>query len=172
MVIKVVKRYKEILFGALLGAAMWVTDAAMHAQLGVEIHSHGFWAELFQPHPTTLLFRSVYFLLALAFGVFLWRVNWRERQLRALEDAIISFQRQLDSPALRIITHIRQLQTRNSVKLDEIAAELSAQVEMDAVLIDELARRYLAFSQQVQAGQTTEAVKTLQTIENWLIERK
>lgn len=158
------KRYKEILFGVLLGVAMWLVDAAMHATLGAEIHSEGFFAELLAPHLTTLLFRSVYFILAVAFGVFLWRMNWRERRFRALEKAVINFQHQLDAPALRILTSIRQLQNRNAVRLDEIAAELAENINADAGLIDELAKKHLRFSEQVRAGQTDEAVETLQSI--------
>ena len=79
------KQCREILFGLGLGAAMWVLDAAMHAQLGAEVHSGGFLAEMFHPGPTQLLFRGFYVVLATAFGWYLWRANWRERELRALE---------------------------------------------------------------------------------------
>lgn len=162
------KRYKEILFGVALGAAMWVVDGAMHAELGAEIHSSGFWAELFEPNPTTLIFRLVYFVLAIAFGVYLWRASWREREVRALEQAVIAFQRQLDRPALRILTHARQLQNRNSVSLDDVAAHLTEEIKTDARLLDELAQKYLHFSEQVRAGQTMEAIETLQELEIWL----
>lgn len=160
-----VKRYKEILFGLLLGAAMWIIDAAMHAEIGAEVGSHGFWAELFAPHPTTVFFRLVYFLLAAAFGVYLWRANWREREVLALEQAVINFQRHLDRPALRILSCARQLQSRNSVILDETAAHLAEEINADARRLDQLAKEYLHFSELVRAGQTTEAVKILQELE-------
>ena len=163
-----VKRYKEILFGVLLGAAMWLVDAAMHAEIGTPVGSHGFWAEIFEPNPTTVFFRLVYFVLAAAFGVYLWRANWREREVRALEQAVVAFQRQLDRPALRILSHARQLQSRNSVMLDEAAAHLAEEIGADARQLDELAQKYLHFSELVRAGQTTEAVKTLQELEIWL----
>ena len=166
------KRYKEILFGVLLGAAMWIVDAAMHAELGTDVHSHGFWTEMFEPHPTAILFRLVYFVLATAFGVYLWRANWREREVRALEQAVIAFQRQLDRPALRILSHARQLQARNSVALDETAAHLTTEIGADARLLDELAQKYLHFSELVRAGQTTEAVKILQELEARLNSQK
>lgn len=135
------KRYKEIWFGILLGAAMWLMDALMHAELGAEVHSSGFWAEIFQPHATAVLFRSIYFAIAVVFGIFLWRANWRERELRAFEAAIIAFQRQLDPPALRILSLTRRLQNRNSVQLDETAAELAANICADAHLLEELAQK-------------------------------
>jgi len=166
------KRYKEILFGILLGAAMWLVDAAMHSEIGAEVGSHGFWAELFAPHPTAILFRLVYFVLATAFGVYLWRANWREREVRALEQAVVAFQRQLDQPALRILSHARQLQARNSIILDETAAHLTTEISADARLLDELAQKYLHFSELVRAGKTTEAVRTLQELEAWLNSQK
>jgi hypothetical protein len=159
------KRYKEILFGMLLGAAMWIIDAAMHAEIGTEVGSHGFLAEIFEPHLTTVFFRLVYFVLASAFGVYLWRANWREREVRALEQAVVSFQRHLDVPALRILSCARQLQSRNSVMLDASASLLAEEISADARQLDELAQKYLHFSELIRAGQTTEAVKTLQDLE-------
>lgn len=160
-----VKRYKEIIFGVGLGAAMWIIDAAMHAEIGAEVGAHGFRAEIFEPNPTTVFFRLVYFVLAAAFGVYLWRANWREREVLALEQAVVAFQRQFDRPALRILSHARQLQSRNSVMLDETAAHLAEEIGSDARQLDELAQKYLQFSELVRAGQTTEAVKTLQELE-------
>ena len=164
---KFFKQYREILFGLGLGATMWVLDAAMHAQLGAEVHSGGFLAEMFHPGATQLLFRGFYLVLATAFGWHLWRSNWRERELRALEDAITAFHRQLDSPALRIASQSRILQGRPSVARDETALSSAQAIAEDARLIDELAQQYLNFSAQVRAGRIPEAIATLQAIENW-----
>jgi hypothetical protein len=169
---KFLNSYKEIWFGALLGAAMWLIDAVMHTELGADVHAQSLWSEIFAPHPTTLIFRGFYLLIALAFGVFLWRTNWRERRLRALEQAVVAFQRQLDAPALRILGAVRGLQTRNSVRLDDAAARLAADIGADAKLIDELAKKYFEFSRLVQEGETEQAIKALQSIESWLAERK
>lgn len=169
---KFIKCYKEIWFGFGLGLFAWLVDAGMHAELGADVHSHGLWAEIFAPHPTALIFRFFYLVIAVAFGVFLWRANWRERQLRALEQAVIAFQRQLDAPALRLVGSVGQLQNRNSVRLDETAGRLAAEITMDAGLIDDLAKKYLEFSRLVQAGETAQAIETLNSIELWLAERK
>lgn len=167
-----IKRYKEILFGFALGAAMWLVDAVMHTELGESVHAESLWTEIFAPHPTALIFRSVYVAVAVSFGVFLWRTNWRERQLRALEQTVIAFQRQLDAPALRILGAARQLQNRNSIQLDETAERLAAEINLDARLIDELAKKYLEFSRLVQEGKTAQAIETLRIIETWLAEQK
>ena len=164
--------YKEIWFGLGLGAAMWTVDAVMHTEIGADVHAESLWTEIFAPHPTALIFRGFYLVIALAFGVFLWRTNWRERQLQALEQAVIAFQRQLDAPALRILGAVRGLQNRNSVRLDETAEKFAAEINMDATLIDELAKKYLEFSRLVQAGDTARAIETLNSIESWLAERK
>lgn len=169
---KFFKCYKEIWSGFGLGLAAWLVDAVMHVELGADVHAESLWAEILTPHPTALIFRFFYLVLAVAFGVFLWRANWRERQLRALEQAVIAFQRQLDAPALRLLGAIGQLQNRNSVRLDEIAGRLASEITTDAALIDDLAKKYLEFSRLVQEGETARAIETLNSIESWLSERK
>jgi len=161
------RRYKEIIYGLGLGLAMWVVDAAMHAQLGSEVHSSGFLSELLRPGPTQLFFRGFYIAVAGGLGWALWRSNWRERELRALEDAIIAFHRQLDSPAMRIVSNIRMLQGRPGVARDEVAKSIAETMGGDARIIDELAKQYLRFSEQVMAGRTSEAIATLRSIEAW-----
>ena len=161
------RRYKEILYGFGLGLAMWAVDAAMHARLGAQVDSSGFVNELLRPGSTQLLFRAFYVAIATALGWALWRSNWHERELRALEDAIIAFHRQLDSPAMRIVSHIRMLQGRPGVTRDEIAMSVAEAIGDDARIIDELARQYLRFSEQVMAGRTRDAIETLRSIEAW-----
>ncbi len=166
------KSYKEIWFGFGLGAAMWLVDAVMHTELGAEVHAESLFTEIFSPHPTALIFRLFYIVIAVAFGVFLWRANWRERELRTLEQSVIAFQRQLDAPALRILAAVRGLQNRNSIRLDETAKNLTAEINLDAVLIDELAKKYLEFSRLVQEGRRGQAIETLNSIEVWLAENQ
>lgn len=167
------KRYKEIIYGLLLGAAMWVVDAAMHVQLSEEAHtSRGLLGELFQPGATQLLFRSVFIVIAVAFGWALWRSNWRERELRALENAVVAFHRRLDNPAMRIVNHARILHGRPGVIHDEAARELAESISDDARVINELAIAYMRFSEQVVAGRTGEAIETLRRIKVWTNERQ
>ncbi len=162
---KMFKSYKEIWFGGLLGLAMWLVDAVMHVELGADVHAESLWSEIFSPHPTALIFRLLYLIIAVAFGVFLWRANWRERELRALEQSVISFQRQLDAPALRILGAVRQLHKRNSIRLDETAEKLAGEIDFDANLIDELAKKYLEFSRLVQEGEREQAIEFLNSLQ-------
>ena len=168
---KFFKCYKEIWFGVGLGVAAWLVDAVMHVELGADVHAGSLRTEIFAPHPTALVFRLLYLVIAVAFGVFLWRANWRERQMQALEQSVIAFQRQLDIPAMRLLAAARQLRSRNSVRLDVAAEALAAEIFTDAVLIDDLAKKYLEFSRLVQAGETAKAIEALQSIESWLAER-
>jgi len=161
------KRYKEIWFGLGLGLLMWVVDAVMHVQLGHEIHSSGLVEELFRPGATQLVFRAVFVLIAIGFGVTLWRSNWRERELRAFEEAVIAFHRQIDSPALRIVNHARMLAGRPSVERDALAVQLLEAVAQDAQAVDELSKKYLRLSALVLEGRTEEAVDLLRSIEAW-----
>lgn len=163
------RRYKEIFLGLLLGVAMWIMDAAMHVQIGTEVHSSGSFAdELLHPGPAQLIFRSGFIVIATAFGWALWRSNWRERELRALEDAIITFNRQLGSPAMRIVSHVRMLQGCSGVARDEVAMSLAESIGADAHTIDHLAQQYIHFSEQVMEGRTSEAIETLRSIDAWL----
>lgn len=161
-------RYKEIIYGVLLGVSAWVVDAAMHAQLAAETHASGSFAqELLRPGATELMFRTVFLCIATAFGWALWRSNWRERELRAIESAIVAFHRRLDAPAMRIVSHTRMLQGRPGVARDDVARTVAESIGDDARTIDELTRAYLRFSEQVSAGRTMEAVETLRLVETW-----
>lgn len=162
------KRYKEIVYGVLLGLAMWVVDAAMHAQLAADGHgASSFFGELLRPGATELAFRAVFLVIATAFGWALWRANWRERELQALERVVVAFHRRLDAPAMRLVSHARMLQGRAGVARDDVAAELASSMGEDARAIDEMAREYLRFSEQVRAGSIIEAVETLRRVETW-----
>jgi len=162
------RRYKEILGGFGLGLAMWIVDALMHVLIGADVHSSGSFAvELLQPGYTQLIFRSAFLFVGTGFGWALWRSNWRERELRALEDAVVAFHRQLDSPAMRIVNHVRMLQGRPGIARDETAREVIEAIGEDARSIDALAQQYMRFSEQVMAGRTHEAIETLRAIEAW-----
>lgn len=144
---------------------MWLIDSIMHVELGADAHAGSLLGEVFSPHPTALIFRLLYLAIAVAFGVFLWRANWRERELRALEQSVVAFQRQLDAPAFRIMGAVRQLQNRNSIRLDDTSSRIASDINTDAIIIDELAKKYLEFSRLVQEGKQAEAIEILDSIQ-------
>jgi hypothetical protein len=139
---KRIKIYREIWFGFALGLAMWIIDALMHLELGVT-GTEDVMSEILMPHRTTALFRVFYMALAISFGVFLWRLNDKERQFREMEHNLIEFQRNLDLSSLRILSAIRNLRARNAVMLDETAEKLTAQIAEDVENLNKLAKKYL-----------------------------
>jgi 2-polyprenyl-3-methyl-5-hydroxy-6-metoxy-1,4-benzoquinol methylase len=89
-----IKRYKEILFGLLLGLTMWIADAQMHTMMPAESAAQrpALAEELFSPDGPPLVIRLFYFGFALFAGWLLWRSNQSERSVDDLENttAIIS----------------------------------------------------------------------------------
>lgn len=74
-------RYKEILFGLLLGLAMWIADAQMHAMMPTAsaARQSALIEELFSPDGPPLVVRLLYVSFALLVGWLLWRSNQHER---------------------------------------------------------------------------------------------
>lgn len=137
------RRYKEIIYGCLLGLTMWVIDAAMHARMPEELpqsEHESFLAELFTPGITPVLFRGAFIVIAVAFGCALWRANMkrqsaerraRERAveaegLRAVVAMVNTFQHEVNNP-LTVITAGAQMLSRRLAsatdreQLDQIA---------------------------------------------------
>ena len=76
-----IKRYKEIFFGLLLGLAMWVADAQMHAMMPANSANAqaSLVEEIFSPDDLPLTIRTLYVSFALLVGWLLWRSNQQER---------------------------------------------------------------------------------------------
>ena len=165
------RRYKEIVFGGALGLLMWLVDAVMHRHIGEPFGASSFIAEVFNPGATQVVFRSTFVAVAVAFGWALWRSNWRERELEALEDAIVAFHRRVDSPAVRLVSNGRLLSATPAVRNDERIAEIVHSIAADAKRVDDLSRAYLEFSELVRSGRTGDAVKALEATRAWAGER-
>lgn len=165
------RRYKEILLGGALGALMWLVDAVMHRHIGEPFGAGSFVAEVFNPGATQVVFRSMFVGVAVAFGWALWRSNWREREIEALEDAIVAFHRRVDSPAVRLVGNARLLAAIPSVRNDERATEIVHSMASDAKCVDDLSRGYLEFSELVRSGRTDDAVKALEATRAWAGDR-
>lgn len=76
-----IKRYKEIFFGLLLGLAMWVADAQMHAMMPANSANAqaSLVEEIFFPSDLPLTIRTLYVSFALLVGWLLWRSNQQEQ---------------------------------------------------------------------------------------------
>src|SRR5574341_211483 len=100
-----IRRYKEIFFGLLLGLAMWVADAVMHVRVPMTAQDHqpSFVEELFSPHGPQLITRLLFVGFALLLGWILWRSNRRVREARELENRVALFHSRIINPATLIL---------------------------------------------------------------------
>lgn len=100
-----IKRYREIFFGLLLGLAMWGADAVMHVRMPVvgREHEPAFSEELLSPGRPQLITRSLFAGFALLLGCVLWRSNRRVREARELERRVALFHRRIINPAALIL---------------------------------------------------------------------
>lgn len=112
------KRYKEPLFGLLLGLGMWVADAVMHTLMAPSANERhaGFIAELLAPGVPQLITRLLYLGFAFACGWLLWRSNRRERVARELGRRLNIIQEQIVTPAIIILDECNDLLRREELQ--------------------------------------------------------
>lgn len=152
------RRYKEIIYGLLLGLTMWVVDAAMHAQLvkeASESEHESFLAELLTPGITPVLFRGAFIAIAVAFGWALWRANMNRQsaeqrareqaieaeRLRAIVAIVNTFRHEVNNPLVVITLSAGVLSTRLESAHDRETLNQIAQSALRiSSLIEQLAR--------------------------------
>lgn len=100
-----INRYKEILFGLLLGLAMWAADALMHTMMPTASPESppALADELFSPDGTLLVIRLLYISFALFVGWALWRSNRQERLGCDSERKVSAFHKQMVAPTTNIL---------------------------------------------------------------------
>ena len=69
------RRYREIFYGLLLGLGAWFIDVVMHAR----IEDRGFWEELFRFEAKTFFYRLMFVAFGLLIGWSLWEEQARAR---------------------------------------------------------------------------------------------
>ncbi len=104
-----IRQYKEILFGLAFGLAMWVVDAAMHAQIG---SNEGSWAgsfikELPDPESTPQFFGVLFLSVSMSLGFLFWRCNRKHRQAKDVEQELRSLRRAMTSPVMAFALALR-----------------------------------------------------------------
>lgn len=136
------KRYKEIFFGLLLGLAMWGADALMHTMMPMPGKGHQltFMEELFFPDGPQLLTRLLFLGFAFFLGWLLWRSNQRERAVRDLERRMAVFHEQVINPASSILEECSAL--LRSEGLREESVELVKEIRQHAREIDDFAKDF------------------------------
>jgi hypothetical protein len=77
---RVLRKFREILYGALFGLGAVTIDIVMHAKM----HGQGLIEEIMHPEPWMAFYRGLYFAFGVILGWALWRSNKKERRFRVL----------------------------------------------------------------------------------------
>lgn len=174
------RQYKEILFGLALGLAMWVIDAAMHAQIRPNEAS---WTgnlirELSSPGHAPLFFRVLFCALAVLLGLVLWRSNQRQRQAQDTEQKLRNLHRAMTSPVMLILGYSKLLIGNRELHADsttqfmiqvihdsalklQALAEKSSLAEPDVVTIAAPARTCLDNSKGLSGGSSSDPIRSV-----------
>ena len=108
--LQVLNRFREILYGGLIGLVAAAIDIAMHARMA----GHGLVEEFLQPQPRMTFYRMLYLVFGTGFGWMLWQRNGKERafrdQLGQFRDLIDLF----DGHATVIYTNAQMLLMRSA----------------------------------------------------------
>lgn len=150
-----IKRYKEIFFGLLLGLAMWGADALMHTMMPMSTKDHQptFMEELLAPDGPQLVTRLLFVGFALFFGWLLWRSNQRERAVRDLERRIAVFHEQVINPASSILEECNALLRSDGLRGEGV--ELVKEIRQHARQIDDFAKDFPRRTGHFDSQQTT-----------------
>jgi len=137
-----IKRYKEIFFGFLLGLAMWASDALMHTMMPMsgKDHQPAFMEEFLSPDGPQLITRLLFLAFALFIGWLLWRSNKREREERDLEQRIALFHERTINPAMLIMDECNTLIRSGGLKGETL--ELVKEIRGHARQIDDFAKDF------------------------------
>ena len=136
------KRYKEILFGLLLGLAMWAADALMHTMMpAASTETQPALAEeLFSPDGPPLVIRLLYVSFALFTGWVLWRSNRQERLGCDSERKVSAFHEQMVNPTTNILDGCNTL--LRSSELTGEALNVVKEIRSRAQQIDEFTKAF------------------------------
>lgn len=137
-----IKHYKEIFFGLLLGLVMWGADAIMHTMMPMsdENHQPAFVEELFFPDGLQLITRLLFVAFALFLGWVLWRSNQRERAVRDLERQITVFHERIINPANSILEECNALLRGDGLIGEPL--KLVQEIRQQARQIDDFAKDF------------------------------
>lgn len=107
------KRYKELVYGLLLGIGAWMIDVVMHAQMT----SRSIWAEFTEPQTGMVFYRVLYVGFGLALGWSLWQRNKRERDFRRIAEVVRRFHGEIAGPASLIHAKVQALLVRDDLHM-------------------------------------------------------
>jgi hypothetical protein len=136
-----VKRYKEVIFGLLLGLAMWPADALMHVLMSpADVPPPSFAEELLHPDAPMLFVRLLFTGLAALVGWLLWRSNRREREVRDLESRVAALHERMVGPASLILDLCNALIRGGGLTGEKL--EIILQIRGQARQVDDFAKDF------------------------------
>lgn len=124
--------YKEICYGAAIGASVWVLDAVMHANQRGRLNWGEFVREFVAGDSAQFLFRALFVAIAGAFGFSLWRSNRRRRQVDELHAAADLLHRQIAGPLLLIVGYCQMLSLKPGWPVGREAIEIVDAIHSNA----------------------------------------
>ena len=86
-----ISRYREVVFGVVIGLVASVIDVIMHARM----QGRTFVEELMHPEIEMFFYRLLFLAFGFALGLILWRKNQRERETRDLAEALDKLGREI-----------------------------------------------------------------------------
>lgn len=104
-----ISRYREVLFGLVIGLVAVIVDVIMHARM----QDRSFAEELIQPHIEMLFYRLLFLAFGVVLGWLLWKSNKRERESRYLAEALDKLCRDIAAPSIIIHTQAQVLLMRD-----------------------------------------------------------
>ncbi len=131
-------RFREILYGGLIGLVAAAVDIAMHAKMA----GHGLVEEFLQPQSGMTFYRILYLVFGTGLGWMLWQRNGRERAFRDRLEQFCDLIDLFDGHATVIYTNAQMLLMRSAEPPAEDAVkcvtELHEHVHKIRVMTNEL----------------------------------
>ena len=135
------KRFKEIWYGAATGAGIWALDALMHIRLQGHLGLRPFITELFSRSSGQLAFRLVFVLIAAAFGYLRWRSNRRERQMQNMQLVVSELHREISRPLMLIVGYSQMLSLKEGWPVTREVLDAARTIQLNAEKLNSVLRQ-------------------------------
>lgn len=115
---KVLRKFREILYGVLFGLGAALIDVAMHARM----YGRGAMETIIHPSPEMAFYRILYLIFGVVLGWVFWRSSQKELRFRCLLERFASLTKDFDRHAVIVYANAQMLIMRESAQLSQDAA--------------------------------------------------
>ncbi|MEW6732870.1 MAG: hypothetical protein AB1489_16210 [Acidobacteriota bacterium] len=126
-----VRGYKEIRYGIAIGISMWTLDVMMHTSTHGPLSLSAFIEELLANDSTQLFFRNLFVIVSVSFGLALWQSNRHKNQVKDLQVAMDSFQREIVNPLLLITGYSQLLSLKEGWPVNREEIEMVREIQLN-----------------------------------------